>query len=163
MNPRDQILALLPKISSAERGDIRVALDALGKMDARPAASLAIWDESIMLNAMLRYFQKRALLPASATIEQLKRRESYQHFKKKWLTLIPAIIAMEKQAGLTYHHRIAFASLMVESLAHMLTIRNYFSIGAMLTNIDKLMEALDMSFPGYVETGTLGFVLRSHK
>jgi len=160
MKPRDEILALITKISPAERRDVMVAIKGLDQFEGRPAPSQAASGQDLLLAMIAGYLAQRGI-PVS--VNELRRRNAFVTYKAKLPALMDFVADLEKRSDLGSKHRRLLMFLIARALGDMLTKRGYFSTGAMLTNINKIPEALDEAFPGYVKAGGFRLLLKVNK
>lgn len=159
MTPKEQVIALLPKLTGAELGEVRMAVKMLGALDGGPAPAAPSVSDDWLLSGIATYLVRRGLVPEHNAMQALKRREAYRNYLHKLTPLTGFFVKLELDNKLGRRHRITIAFLSARALGDMLTARSYFSVGAMLTQIDKIPEALDLAYPGYVANGMFGFVL----
>lgn len=157
--PKSQIIALLPKLTHAELAEVRTAIKMLGALDGGPAPAAPTQGDDWLLSGIATYLVRRGLLPESKAFFELKRRDAYKQYLSKLPALMGFLTKLEQDNKLGRRHRITVAFLCARSLGDMLERRNYFSVGAMLSQIDKMPEALDNAYPGYIEAGLFGFIL----
>lgn len=164
MTIKDQIISMLPKLNPKELGDIAVAVKALCAIDGLknnvvPQGTEAADDK--LLDAIAQCLIAQGLVDRSShAAYHLTRRNAYQSYRPKRAEVGMFIIRLAESLGTRgnrYMPQICF--LCAESLADLLKHRNILSPSTMLSQIDKIPEALDAAFPGYVESGLFGFLL----
>lgn len=160
MSVKDDVIAALPKLSAADRAEVQTAIKMLGALDGGPEPAAPSVGDDWLLSGIATYLVRRGLLPESKALFELKRRNSYQQYLQKLPSLVLFLTRLEQENRLTKRHRITVAFLCARSLGSMLERRNYFSVSAMLSQIDKIPEALDEAFPGYIASGMFGFILQ---
>lgn len=168
MNAKAQALVILPKLASAELEEVIIACKVLLALSGRlssTAAQATPPDGEFLLEGIAHYLVTKAVLATqSRAVRDLKYRDAYQIYRKKAPQVeafLQEVAASSGTKGNRHLPQLAF--LAASSLADLLKKRNIFSVGAMLTQIDKVPEALDFAFPGYIESGMFGFVLLAGK
>lgn len=160
MAVKDQVISLLPKLSAAELVEVGMAVRMLGNLDGGPAPSGPSISEDWVLSGIATYLVRKGLLPEKHAMLDLKRRNAYQQYLLKLPALMLFLNKLQADNGLGRRHQVTLSFLCARSLGDMLSDRNYFSVAAMLSQIDKIPEALDLAYPGYARAGMFGFVLK---
>lgn len=156
---KDQVIALLPKLNAKELAEVRTAVKMLGALDGGPAPAAPTQGDDWVLSGIATYLVRRGLLPEGKAFMELKRRDAYKQYLTKLPALMGFLTKLEQDNKLGKRHRVTVAFLCARSLGDMLERRNYFSVSAMLSQIDKIPEGLDNAYPGYVQAGLFGFIL----
>lgn len=160
MTAKGAVLAALPKLTPAELVEVRGAVTMLlGRGPGQDTGGIT--GDDWLLAGIADYLVRRGLLAKRHAQIALGRRAAYKHYVEKRVAVIQFLEQVEKNNGLGLRDRITLSFLCARALANLLTRRNVFSPGAMLTQIDKIPEALDHDFPGYASSGLFGFVLRN--
>lgn len=157
MTPKQQIVALIPKLSEADVKEVVAVLRLAHVLNEAPGATGL--DSDWLINGIISYLTKRGFLSPGGSLYALKHRDAY----KTYLSKLPAVMAylskIEQQTNYSTRIRPKLAYLCASSLADLLTHRNYFSVSAMLSQIDKIPEAMEEAFPGYYRSGLYHYVL----
>ena len=158
---KDQVVALLPKLSTKELEEVYIALKFTQTLSgaAREPDLVSDW----MLSGIVSYLVKKALMPAEGSIWSLRHRTAYKQYLSKLPAFMVFAVKLMQQVGMGARQRPQFAFVCASALGDWLTSRNIFSVSAMLSQIDKVPEALDEAFPGYVQAGLFGFVMQVGK
>lgn len=159
--PKQQVIALLPKLTAADLAEVSAAIKMLGALDGGPAPASPSVSDDWVLSGIATYLVRRGLVPERSAMHDLKRRDAYKQYLQKLPSLMGFLTKLEQDNALRSRHRITLAFLCARSLGDMLAQRQYFSVGAMLSQVDKVPEALDQAYPGYVAAGLFGHVLRN--
>jgi len=162
VTPKEQIVALLPKLTAAERGEVLTALKFLGTLAETPRGSGGVKHPEpgdFLFEGIVEYLKKEGLVSGKNVSYDLQRRDAYKQFKLKWESQRMYIARLIKQSsgGTRYNYQVAF--ICAAALADLLRKKGIFSVSAMLSQIDKIPEALEDAFPGYVSSGMFGFIL----
>lgn len=164
MTPKQQILGLLPKLKTAELGEIAIALKALAAMDnissVMPSGTPIARGDYLIESIAQHLAQLSLIFEGSRAVSQLQHTTAYGPYKNKRPDLEPFLDRLARSLGTKGNrHMPQITFLCAVALADFLKARNILSVGAMLTQIDKIPEALDSAFPGYIEAGMFGFIL----
>jgi hypothetical protein len=156
---KDQIIALLPKLDPQELAEVLAASKFVTTLSSAPKEPNLTSDW--LINGIASHLIGKGLIAAQGALWGLKKRDAY----KSYLSKLPAVAAFlarleRDQAKTLSRHRPQLAVVCAQALADWLERRGIFSVSAMLSQIDKLPEALSEAYPGYVEAGLFGFVLR---
>lgn len=161
MTPKDQIIGLLPSLTPAERKQVASAIALLGGLESPLGPSVT---DDWILAGIISYLVRRGLLAEQGALFGLKRRDAYKTYMQKMPAIVAFFARIETQSGLYKRHRPMLALLAARALGDLLIERGIFSVGAMLTQIDRIPEAMDRAFPDYIACGMLGMVLKqSHE
>lgn len=161
MTAKDDIIAALPRLSAKERGEVQLAIKMLGALDGGPSpADTTVASDDWVLSGIATYLVRRGLIPERTGIHDLRRRDAYKQYLTKLPSLMGFLTKLEYDNKLTRRHRVTVSFLCARSLGDILEKRNYFSVGAMLSQIDKMPEALDQAYPGYIAANLFGFILQ---
>lgn len=160
MKAKDQVIALLPKLTPQELGDVVIAAKVLQAISAVKPPSTN--DADVLLAGIGDFLVRNDIIASSPgrSTYALRQRAAFKQYQEKRPALEPflqKIAASTGTKGNRYLPQIAF--LCAGSLADLLRQRNIFSVSAMLSQIDKIPEALDHAYPDYVASGMFGFVL----
>jgi hypothetical protein len=170
------------------KGDLLKAIAGLSASDAREVAKAAeaharmlsgngldkcdknsLTKESSIMDDWLffgisAYLKKSGQLSGSqSAVYLLEKRKGYQTYRKKRPSLDAYFADIDKQLTTVSAHKIHLAILCADALADLLTKRGVFSVNAMLTQIDKIPEALERMFPGYLRSGLMAFILEQEE
>ena len=154
-----QIVALLPKLAPAELAEIITAAKLAGSLGAiEPQPSLhSDW----VLDGIATYLIRKGLLAPAGAIQSLRRRDAYKPYLSKLPAVAVFLARLERdQLGGKSRYRTQLGLVCADALADLLQKRGYFSVSGMLSQIDKLPEALDEAYPSYIESGLFGMFLR---
>lgn len=158
-----QVLSLLPLLTDAEKGQLQKALSISdqfgGGSIAAPSASEEHVPNDWLLNGICVFLVKRGLLLEKGGAYSLTKRKSYKVYLEKRPGVIAYLDTIEEQLGTVTRHRPTLAFLCGNALASLLERQGYFSVTAMLSQIDRLPEAFEMAFPNYVAQGLFPYVL----
>lgn len=61
---------------------------------------------------------------------------------------------------MTTAERYALGKMVARALRDYLVWQEHFGLKSMLAQVDKIPEALDASFPGYIASGMLGVLIK---
>lgn len=162
MTPKQQIIAFLPNLSAADLAEVATALkltQSLTGSTSGPTAR-ALAEDDWLLAGIVAHLSRVNLLTGENSLFELKRRGAYKEYLKKNAQVKGFLLTLEKQLKSSTRHRPQLALLCAQALHELLESRGYFSVSAMLSQIDKLPEALDSSFPGYISGGLLQYILQ---
>jgi len=138
---------------------VRTAIKLLCALDGGPTpAAPSLYDDWV-LSGIATYLVRKGLVSERNAMHDLKRRDAYKIYLSKLPALMCFLTKVEQDNKLGRRHRVTVAFLCARSLGDLLAHRNYFSVGAMLSQIDKIPEALDQAYPGYISAGLFGFIL----
>lgn len=154
-----QIIAALPSLSPQARADVLGAIKALAAMDGNTigvADQAGVSDDWLLLGICGHLIQRGLITQRNATSD-LMRRDAYKQYKEKLPPVIDFLQGLDPTGS--KRSRPTLALLAARALDDMLTARKYFSVPNMLTQIDKIPEALDLAYPGYAAGGFFGFLL----
>lgn len=155
-----EILRLLPKLNAAELADVALALKATIAIGGAPGASQpAILHTDWLLNGFATYLIKDGQLTQAGAIWDLRKRSAYKTYQSHLIQLMPFLVHLMEKAGVRERSRPQLAYLCAEAEAALLRSWNIYSVGAMLSHINKIPEALDAAYPGYVRSGLFACVL----
>lgn len=164
MTAKDDILKLLPKLKPAELEEVSRAMKALQGLAGRStivASGTPLADGDFLIEGIAQYLvSSGTLAESSRAVYHLQRRDAYKSYKVKRPELdkfLQKLAGSLGTKGNRYYPQIAYVC--ASALADRLRRQNIFSVGAMLSQVDKIPEAVDDAFPGYVESGLFGFVL----
>lgn len=157
---KDDIIAALPRLSAKERGEVQLAIKMLGALDGGPSPAEPTLSEDWVLSGIATYLARRGLIPERSGVHDLRRRDAYKQYLSKLPSLMGFLTKLEQDNKLGKRHRVTVAFLCARSLGDMLERRNYFSVSAMLSQVDKMPEALDLAYPGYIAANLFGFILQ---
>jgi|HubBroStandDraft_2_1064218.scaffolds.fasta_scaffold189304_3 hypothetical protein len=158
MTPKAEILTLLPKLSVADLVEVQTAIKFAGTLAGTSVAPDLHSDW--VLNGIASYLIRKGMIPAQGAIQALRRRDSYKGYLGKLAQIMPFLARLEASAGTLTRHRPRLAIVLADALAAWLERRGMLSVSAMLQHIDKIAEAVDESYPGYVEANLFGMILR---
>ena len=159
---KDQIIALIPKLGPAELAEVQAALKFNGAMQGASDAPLLMSSDWV-LNGIATYLIRRGLIEAQGALWGLKKRDAYKAYIHKLAPVAAFLARLEGQVKTHTRHRPQLAAICATALADWLEKRSIFSVSTMLSQIDKLPEALDEAYPGYVKAGLFSFVLRGRE
>ena len=155
----DQAVDLLHRMGPTDLAQVRQHINAMSSLGAaipKPEETTNDW----VLEGFANYMVKHQLLSPSSPLFALRKREAYKQYIAKLPALMAFLKGVEAQLPTKTKHRPQLAYLIAGALADYLRERSYFSCSAMLSQIDKVPEALDLALPGYVGAGLIAFVLR---
>lgn len=168
MASKDEILRALPKLKGPELAEVARAVKALLSLSNYEADKFvtSIVDTGVddfLLQGIAHYLEKEGVTGSgSRAVYHLTRMDGYKHYKDKRPDLdifLKKLLSSQGTKGNRHQAQIAY--LCASALADLLRARKIFSVGAMLTQVNKIPEALDAAFPGYVQGGLFGFILLS--
>lgn len=152
--PVDQVVGLLPKLSAADLQKVSAALKMLGaKPQAVPSENQNDW----LLIGIAECLVDKGLL---AKANQLAKGKSYAAYLKKLPPVMEYLVVLENQCGGGRRVRTALAVMCARALADWLEARAMLEPAYMLMMVDHLPEAVEASFPGYVQAGLFGAALK---
>lgn len=165
MTIKQDVLKLLPKLKPDELAEVQRAIKAIASLSGIAESLVGgqvISDGDYLIDGIAQYLITSGLLPFSnRAVYHLMHRDGYKTYRTKREDvegfLLKVLSTVDGGRANRYQPQIAF--LAASALADLLRNRNIFSVGAMLSQIDKIPEALDAAFPGYIEGGIFGFVL----
>ncbi len=163
MTAVSDILARLPSLSQSDAELVGKALKARGSISASGKADGSDW----LLEGLGAYCERQGLFARGKGVFGLSRRKAYKQYLQKRGEVVVFLLSLELQAKSKGRHRPQLAFLCAETLA--VLVESRFSAEVMsgvgiptllLSQIDKVPEALDNAFPGYAANGLFGFVLQ---
>lgn len=157
MSAKDQIIALIPKLKPSEVADVRAALKIVETLSSAAKEPDLITDW--LLSGFITYLSRKGLLTSSGAVWELKRRQAYKTYVSKLPEVMRYLVRLERGISTTTRHRQQLSFLCARALAELLESWGVFSVGAMLTQVDKIPEALAFAYPGYAQAGMIGFLL----
>lgn len=161
MTPKEEILILLPKLSPEDLAEVQIALRFAGTLTA--ASKEPDLHSDWVLNGIATYLIRKGLIPQQGAIQALRRRDAYKGYLGKLAGVMPFLTRLEGFAGTLTRHRPRLAIVLADALASWLERRGMLTVSGMLQHIDKIAEAVDESYPGYVESGLFGMILRAER
>lgn len=158
---KEQILALIPKLRAQDLRDVSAAIKVMETLHGGSDQPDLITDW--LLSGIITYLAGAGWISSKGAVWDLRRRKSYQVYKRKLPDVMQYLVSIEKQANTRTRHRPKLAFLCARALVELLEQRNIMSVNAVLTQIDKLPEALNKAFPGYAPAGLFSFVLNLYE
>lgn len=158
----DKILSLIPSLSITEHENVRTALKASAAFLSQQGPSIEAeqkLETDWLFTGLVDYMVGRGVVAKRHAELSLSRRRSFKTYQAKRADLSEYLAALEQQAKTYTRHRVLLGHLCASSMAILLEQRAIFSVSAMLTQIDKLPEAIDAQFPGYLSAGLFQYVL----
>lgn len=156
MSDLQTVLKLLPKLTSEELGQVRVAMGALGA--AGPAyvkPGIRAEDDASWLLSIVRDVFPDQPIP----VHVLRKSRIYPSFAQK----LPAVMTWIKHALERRVEQQALLNVALTLMRHDLAAQGTITVSPTLimSNIHMLPATIDRHFPGYVESGLIGLVLRT--
>lgn len=155
---REQILSLVPRLESRHYPEVIGALKQVG-IGAKEDTNNDDW----LLDGLARYLSHKGLIVSGYKgLNDLRRRNAYKTYLQKRASVIPYLLALERQSNTT-RHRLQLAWLCARALTDLMDDWDAFKkypVSMTLTQIDRIPEALTRAYPGYKEAGLYRFVLR---
>lgn len=158
MDKLARIYQLIGQLSKEERGQVAAFLKAGGGLAVQGAGDQS-QDTDWLLAGFMVYLIRGGHIPRAGAYQSLTKRSAYKTYLEKLPAVMAYLSELEKQARTTTRHRPKLSFLCAGALQHLLNSWNVFTVSAMLTQIDKLPEAIESAFPGYVAGGVFEFVV----
>lgn len=152
-----QVIALLPKLSPAEIDQVQSRLKFLRTYKEAPVADDLSSDW--VMSGVITYLSRRGVMVERGAWFAIKKRTAYKVYLNKLPRVMCYLAKVEEKAKTRTRHRPALAYICAKALGEYLDNAGIFSVSTMLSNIDKIPEAIDKQFPGYVMSEMFGFVL----
>lgn len=163
MKPKETILSLLPKLSPEELKVVKTSIQAvegllLGTSSTRIVQSEL--SEDWLLQGLLSYMQTRGSLSSKGkAFYMMKSGSSYRAYIDRKPVFYEWAARVEKGLRTTTRHRTQLAYVCAMALGNYLDDLNIYSVPTMLKNVDKIPEAMEKAFPGYMVGNLLPFVI----
>lgn len=141
-------------LSDDDVADVQRAIN--NRNSAKPKQVQA--NKDWLLEGFVDLLTRRGLIVADG---ELLRKEAYQTWCKHLPRVLGWLGGLEKTQGLSVNDRPKLALLCAQAMADYLEARDLFKVATMLSQSDRIPEALDCAFPGYISCGLLGMVVRS--
>lgn len=161
MTPKEQIIGLLPKLNPRELAEVRNAVKMLGQCEAAPEAPDLISDW--VLSGIITFLIRKGLIAERGAHLEMKRRDAYKTYIRKLPPIISFLAKLQDQAQIGKRQQPQLGFLCATALADLLEKRGYFSVSAMISQIDKLPEALEEAYPGWIGGGLFGMIVKAEK
>ena len=162
-----QVFELLPQLSALEIQEVKKRILALGGIspvsanEGKQKITIDVPTDDWLLEGILEELRRRRLgstIPPQFRIKNLRSFSSYSPKAERVKTFIsenyPKLSVLEKKA---------LGLILGRCLARSLESWADISLDTMLRNVDKVPEALDKSFPGYLRGGLLPVLLKSQR
>lgn len=160
MSPKEQILALIPKLKAEDIPAIRKSLDCIAS-DQHSKVPVELNADDWLLPGIVSYLSWKGLLSGSKGASLLMKRKGFAQYQQKLPDALEYLDDLLAKYELGTRHRTQMAIIATYTLGGLLEHWKVFSVGAMLINIDKIPEAVERGFPGYIQAGLFGFVLKT--
>lgn len=154
---RAKIISLIGGMTDEEAGWALEALRVRGVVARQAHAQPQPRDW--LLDGFVDMFIREGLLTAQFADSDLPKREAYRTYLKKFSRVMCWLNDLERTQGLSVDDRPMLASICARSMAEYFREMGLFRVSTVLSQIDRLPEALDRSFPGYVGAGVLGMII----
>lgn len=164
--PLQQIIAKLPQLSPADRTRLRAALDFVdGRKSARAPERFVRSTDDWVLPGIERELRRRGLFTGKLLPDRVNRAApNYQedaaafcqHYRRRIKKVYPEL----KHAQLVALG-IIFARALADYLPSVLHPNASLGLQTMLRNVNKMPDAIEASFPGYLQAGMLLFLLNT--
>ena len=141
-------------LSDGDVADVQRAINI--RKSAKPKQMQA--NKDWLLEGFIDLLTRRGLI---ITDGELLRKEAYQTWCKHLPRVLDWLESLEKTQGLSVDDRPKLALLCAQAMADYLEARDLFKVATMLSQSDRIPEALDCAFPGYISCGLLGLAVRS--
>lgn len=155
---KEQIMDLLPQLSPMDRAEIRGALSGISKEVGQAEMHPDLLTDWVLLG-IINYLTGRGELTSQFAAYELQRRKAFSSYQRKLPEVRSYLERLERQAITKTRHRPKLALLAARALAELLEARNIFSVNAMLSQIDKVPEAIERAYPGYASAGLFSFII----
>jgi hypothetical protein len=100
------------------------------------------------------------VLAAKGAYFDIKRRNAY---KDAYLSKLPGLMCfltdLKNKSKMGKRHEPQLSFLCAKALETHLKAMGIFGVSTMLSQIDRIPEALDSQYPGYVSAGLFGFIV----
>lgn len=156
-----QILTSIPKLQFRDIPKIKQALNALEALGGSGIQEGESPDWLLLGIAL--YLTKRGTLSGKNAIYQLQKRRAYKQYREKLPAVMGYLSRIEVHIGSSTRARPQLAFLAARALADLMTDWKVFGVTTMLSQIDKIPEALERAYPGYIAAGLFGFVLNRER
>jgi len=151
----DEVRLLIPKLNAEELEQARKLIAVSGGLSVDKAeVDASDW----LLSGMVTFLIKEGHLDKGGHFAVVKKK-AYKTYLKKLPPVMEYFTQLEKQAKTVTRHRPKLAFIAGRALASLLEGRGVFSVSAMLSQIDKMPEAVEAAFPSYGTAGLFRFVL----
>lgn len=156
-----QIIAAIPKLTPADLAKVEAAIKAAKNFVGSTQQSPAEYGSDALLNGIGQYLVNRKLLASMGKVIGLTYRDAFKQYRAK----APNVIDYLGQllSGADAERRAAawakLTFLSAQALGAWLEKRKLMSVSTMLSQIDKIPEALEEAYPGYASAGMVRFLL----
>lgn len=158
MSAKDQIISQLPKLSATDRQQILAALKLLGTKDDASAMVTGLQTDWLLEGIVLVLHERGLGKFTQAALRS--RTVIIKPYNAKLGQVLAFLAELEEANGLGKRFRPALAVTCARALADWLNKRGMLSVATMLSMVDHVPEALDAAYPGYVQGGLFGAVLK---
>lgn len=162
------IISTLPRLSAEQLEEVRKRISALqalsgktaGKIEAAPIQAADEFD--YLLEGVLEEIRARGLGPTIPGGFRIRKLKSFANYSEK-SGRIKELLAKNLGPGIKRAEYRALGLILARSLARSLEVWTEISLDTMLRNIDKIPDALDQAFPGYLNSGLLHMLLKTQR
>lgn len=161
MVTKDAIInAINGVLSDVDVADIQQVINQRRKVPVEP---VELANQGWLLDGFVHLFISRGLLTGNFADSRIPKSDAY----KIWTRKLPKVMAwleqLEKTQGLNPDNRPQLAFLCAQALALHLEAMDLFGVSTMLSQVDRIPEALDQAFPGYIAAKLFGMVIRTKR
>lgn len=160
MSAKDEIIRLITQLRPEDVPEVKAALSLVAAAKSAPRMAEDISSDWLLFG-IVRYLSRRGLMVEQESMLEMSRRTAYKTYREKKPPVMQYLTRIERQLDTHSKHRPTLALICAIALAEFLEHRAVFGVSAMLSQIDKIPEALERAYPGYINAGLLRFVLSS--
>jgi hypothetical protein len=158
---REQILRLIPTLSSDDLGPVQAALNLT--RDTKEVPNQPDISSDWILGGIMTYLCKRGVLAEKGAYWKIKKSAQYKTYLHKLPGIMGYMTRIEQSLTTVSKHRTMLGYITAKALAQYLEGQGIFCVSTMLSQIDKIPEAIEASYPNYVSSGMFGFILQMEK
>lgn len=156
---KDDIIKMLPKLSSADRQIVATALKALESFDGFAGENDLISDW--LMSGLVSVLVREGVLSGKGSYFDMKRRKAYKTYLSKLPETTSFLTRLMEKQDLNTRQRPQMGFLCAKALAVHLRELGIFTVSTMMSQIDRIPEALNQAYPGYAAAGLFHFVIQN--
>jgi hypothetical protein len=170
MTELKQIIGKLPKLTKAERQNLRQALDFFdgGRTKAATSTVPQVVVQDWLTPGIITELRRRGLEYSGLSEKRINGMapDYITESRGVMIDLRNKMLKSKAQAStarLDHAELLGFGRIIAQVLADYLQNVRSINLKYMLTNISKVPDALEASFPGYLSSGFIYFLIKSHR
>ncbi len=149
----------LPKLNQSELKELKKRIDALIQLEVEwDDHPKAIPDHDWLTDGIWSELARRGLVEKTFIVRRVRASSPKDYEARS--AAIRKLILQHVNPPLPYPGLMALGQVCGEALARFIQHQEHFGLKSMLYSIDRVPEALEASFPGYLECGMIGFLIR---